>query len=197
MEKICNKCKESKPIGEFRKVKVFPDGHAYDCRDCHNESNRYYAQFHKDQKALTNRKWKENNRDEWRKRHAKAQRIRNAKRLPQDVIANGVRSKVHRQLTMGKYGKRTFDLLGYSVEDLMAHLEKQFKPGMSWDNYGEWHIDHIIPKVAFNVSSYDDFDFKRCWALKNLQPLWARENHMKRDKLQRPFQPALSIGVAG
>jgi 5-methylcytosine-specific restriction endonuclease McrA len=64
---------------------------------------------------------------------------------------------------------------------------------MSWDNCNEWHIDHIIPKAAFNYEKPEDIDFKKCWALKNLQPLWAKENHEKKDKLLKPFQPSLQI----
>ena len=70
-------------------------------------------------------------------------------------------------------------LVGYSREELMDHLEKQFKNGMSWGNYGEWHIDHIKPTSAFRFNSYKDKEFLECWDLNNLQPLWAKENLSK------------------
>ena len=73
-------------------------------------------------------------------------------------------------------------LLGYSVEELMTHLEGLFKPGMSWANHGAWHIDHIRPRSAFTYSSPTDRDFADCWALSNLQPLWAEENLRKAAK---------------
>lgn len=53
---------------------------------------------------------------------------------------------------------------------------------MSWDNYGEWHIDHKIPDCKFNYISVNDKEFQKCWALKNLQPLWAIENLRKGSK---------------
>ena len=56
---------------------------------------------------------------------------------------------------------------------------------MNWDNYGEWHVDHIIPKSSFNFSSKHDKEFKECWALDNLQPLWAEDNIAKSDKISR------------
>jgi len=87
------------------------------------------------------------------------------------------------------------DLVRYSTDDLKAHIEKQFQPGMTWKNYGEWHIDHEIPVSAFNFSKPEHMDFKKCWALKNLQPLWAKDNCSKQDKLIKPFQPALAMGV--
>jgi hypothetical protein len=61
----------------------------------------------------------------------------------------------------------------------MNHLEKQFTKGMTWDNYGEWHVDHIRPMSSFNFTSVDDPEFKECWALCNLQPLWELDNLSK------------------
>lgn len=91
-----------------------------------------------------------------------------------------------------KAGRKWESLVDYVLMDLKVHLEKQFQPGMSWDNYGEWHIDHKTPIVAFNFETPEDIDFKKAWALKNLQPLWAVENMKKHNKLERPFQPSLS-----
>ena len=66
---------------------------------------------------------------------------------------------------------------------------------MTWENYGRngWHVDHIIPLVVHNYTTPDDIDFKKCWSLKNLQPLWEKENIAKHDKLFKPFQPSLTI----
>jgi len=75
------------------------------------------------------------------------------------------------------------NLVGYTVQNLKEHIEKLFKPGMSWNNYGQWHIDHIIPKTFFKYKSTQDVEFKYCWSLHNLQPLWAEENIIKGDKL--------------
>ena len=60
-----------------------------------------------------------------------------------------------------------------------------FQPGMSWDNYGKygWHVDHRIPVSSFNIISYDCDDFRKCWALENLQPLWAIDNIRKGNKI--------------
>lgn len=83
----------------------------------------------------------------------------------------------------------TFEILGYSVKQLIEHLESKFEDGMTWDNAGRkkgircWHIDHIIPDAVFNYSSFEDEDFKKCWALENLQPLWEEDNLQKSSKL--------------
>tara|TARA_R110000868_G_scaffold203969_8_gene451960 strand:+ start:128 stop:1624 length:1497 start_codon:yes stop_codon:yes gene_type:complete len=69
--------------------------------------------------------------------------------------------------------KRTFDILGYSVDDLVIHLQSLFTDGMSWDNYGEWHVDHIIPISEFDYDSINDYEFAKCWELTNLRPMWS------------------------
>ena len=77
----------------------------------------------------------------------------------------------------------TLELLGYSALELKIHLEKLFTEGMSWDNYGEWHVDHKIPMNSFQFNSTDDIEFKECWKLSNLQPLWGPDNLSKGTKL--------------
>ncbi len=70
------------------------------------------------------------------------------------------------------------NLLGYSVQELKAHLESQFTEGMTWDKFfgGGIHIDHVIPRMNFNYVSSNDLQFKQCWALSNLRPIWPKEN---------------------
>jgi hypothetical protein len=86
----------------------------------------------------------------------------------------------------GKNGRSWEALVGYTATDLMRHIERQFLPGMSWDNMSAIHIDHIVPLSSFNFSTPDDPDFKAAWALSNLRPLFADENlrkHAKRTHL--------------
>jgi len=83
-----------------------------------------------------------------------------------------------------KAGKSWKQSLGYGVAELMTHLERQFLPGMGWHNRSEWHIDHIRPRASFNYSTPECEDFKACWALSNLQPLWAADNIAKGASLQ-------------
>lgn len=78
-----------------------------------------------------------------------------------------------------KAGRRWEALVGYSLADLMAHLERLFDQGMGWFNIGEWHVDHRRPRASFIYQSPNDPAFKECWALSNLQPLWALDNARK------------------
>lgn len=88
--------------------------------------------------------------------------------------------------------------MGYTLDDLKKHLEKQFTDGMSWDAFlrGEIHIDHKTPKSAFNFKTTADIDFRLCWKLSNLQPMFAKENMSKGAKIESPFQPSFAFGGA-
>lgn len=97
---------------------------------------------------------------------------------PQFRLSHSISSRMRRSIK-SKDGCHWEDLVGYTLIDLKLHIEKQFKPGMSWENYGEWHIDHIKPITFFAFDSYNNPDFKKCWSLDNLQPLWAEENWEK------------------
>lgn len=69
--------------------------------------------------------------------------------------------------------------MGYTLEDLLAHLEARFEPGMTWANYGSWHIDHIRPLASFSFRKPEEPEFLLAWGLANLQPLWAVDNLRK------------------
>ncbi|MDD5356518.1 MAG: hypothetical protein PHY56_08290 [Candidatus Omnitrophica bacterium] len=98
-------------------------------------------------------------------------------------IIESFRSNIYASLKYNKKGRHWEDIVGYTCQDLIEHIEKLFKRGMAWENYGKWHVDHIIPISAFKYSSYDDPEFKACWALTNLRPLWAIDNLKKKDKI--------------
>lgn len=83
-----------------------------------------------------------------------------------------------------KRGRSWKSVVGYDANDLMRHLERQFVKGMGWHNRKAWHIDHIVPRASFKYQSAECAEFKACWALANLQPLWAEANIRKRDERQ-------------
>ena len=107
-------------------------------------------------------------------------------------IGKGLRDSLNSRNGRLAKNNTTFGLLPYTKEELILHLESLFdKPkwngyqwvddivDLSWDNIGEWHIDHIRPVASFNYDSTEHPDFKKCWALNNLQPLWAVDNMSK------------------
>jgi|TARA_R110002167_G_C12325337_1_gene619552 hypothetical protein len=78
--------------------------------------------------------------------------------------------------------KKTMELIGCDIKELIAHIESQFTEGMTWENHGYygWHIDHIKPCTRFNLLL--DTEQRDCFNYSNLQPLWASDNLSKSDK---------------
>ncbi len=157
------------------------------------DADKRYREANPDRVRGAKRAWLENNRDRHRA-NCKAANERRKNRP--DVRLHSRMSRAMAHALRGQKAGRSWRLMvPYSVDDLKRHLERRFLPGMTWGNMGEWHIDHIVPKVAFNFEGVDDIDFQRCWALSNLRPLWATDNHRKHAKLPHPFQPALALAT--
>jgi len=107
----------------------------------------------------------------WHREARKRDRRRN--------ISERMSRAINASLQSGKGGRGWQRLVDYSLDDLMAHLERQFSTGMTWENRRLWHVDHITPLASFTFSGPDDADFKAAWSLSNLRPLWARHNQRK------------------
>lgn len=177
--------------------------------DQHRESNnKWYDKNRRSPREKSNltekevRKiWYEKNKDrinkerrEKRKKRTEQQIIKERvmhtqyvrKRYQEDSvykILNCLRSRVGLAIKNQSSEKafKTTELLGCSIEECRQHLEDQFVEGMSWDNHGVWHIDHIKPCASFDLTNEDEQ--KQCFHYTNLQPLWAEENLRKSDKL--------------
>ena len=110
-------------------------------------------------------------------------------------INNIMRSAIWRSLHGNKNSRHWEDLVGYTLNELIKRLKLTMPKGYSWNDYlnGKLHIDHKIPLSVFNFAKPEHIDFKRCWALNNLQLLLAKENLIKNDHLLKPFQPSLAI----
>ena len=93
---------------------------------------------------------------------------------------NGIMSNaIYQALKKNKAGQHWEDLVGYTLQNLIKHLESKFEEWMTWDNYGKWHIDHIKPQSLFKFETTENKEFRECWKLENLQPLEAIENIKK------------------
>lgn len=163
------------------------------CSECRAKNKKLqrarYYQAHKAEELAACRAWQAANyarsiqiAKDWKA--ANPDRVRENKRrrlreMPSEVLNNRMRSAINQRVRDGKGGRSWRDVVGYGPEELMAHLERQFVKGMTWDNVGEWHIDHIVPLSSFAFDSVDDPEFRRAWALPNLRPLWAAENKSK------------------
>lgn len=112
------------------------------------------------------------------------------KRLKNPIfkLQSRLRSRISMRLktlkNVSKTGSAIKDL-GCTLEQLKNHLESLFTPGMTWKNYGKWHIDHIIPLCDFNLNNKEEF--KKAVHFTNLQPLWAVDNYRKGSKKRPVF----------
>jgi len=107
------------------------------------------------------------------------------KTSPRYVLSKRMSMVIRKSLRQGKNGRSWELLVGYTVEDLKTHLESLFVEGMTWKLLlqGKIHIDHIMPISRFHYEKPEDPEFKICWGLSNLQPLWARDNLVKGSKV--------------
>ena len=106
-----------------------------------------------------------------------------------------MRSSIRLSLKGNKNGRHWETLVGYTLDDLVKRLKKTMPEGYCWEDYinGRLHLDHKIPISVFNFEKPEHINFKRCWALKNLQLLPARENLIKSNKIKKPFQLSLQV----
>ena len=147
------------------------------------ENNKKYYAENKQRCLKINKEWKKNNRDRTNTNYND--------RYRKDVMLNlnhRMSSGVRNSLTsnnLSKNRKHWEDIVGYTKEELQKHLESLFIGNMRWDKIlnGEIHVDHIIPISFFKFKSMDDVEFKYCWSLNNLQPLWAKDNLRKNNKI--------------
>lgn len=95
-------------------------------------------------------------------------------------LSRNLRTRLYIALKNNQKRGSAVELLGCSIEEFMLYLENQFEEGMSWDNYGDWHVDHVIPLSSFNLE--DETKLKEACNYLNLQPLWASDNLSKGDK---------------
>jgi len=191
--KKCSMCKCKKPLSNFSKNMRNKDGLQYECKKCQSE----YLNSWQKKNSCSHKKYQA----EWRKKNpekVRESKIKYRKKMSKKIkyrLNQRMTTRVRFSLKNSKSGRKWELLVGYTVNQLKINIENKFITGMSWENMGEWHIDHKIPISAFNFSDVNDIDFKRCWALKNLQPLWAKDNLSKHKKLDRPFQPSLSLKI--
>lgn len=155
------------------------------------ESNRLYRLNHKKEIDEYNKNYKVIHKEEIKKKmqiyhsknRSKIQEMIN-KRRKEDVnfrLIGNLRHRVWNTIKNNYKSKNTLKLVGCSVDFLKSYLEAFFANGMSWNNYGKWHIDHIKPCASFDLSKSSEQ--RKCFHYTNLQPLWAKDNLTKSDKI--------------
>ena len=191
----CKKC-QSKYLNKYRKE---------NCNKCKKKAMEWHIKNKSRVKAYQ-KQWRKSNVDhlnnekrKWLKLNPKKRKEsvkkydKKRRSTPFGILNQSMSHSIYLALRKNKNGRKWESLVDFTLNQLKSNLEKQFTDGMSWDNYGDWHVDHKIPVSAFNFTEPEHIDFKRCWALENLQPMWANENIKKGASLEKPFQPSLPI----
>ena len=176
----CATCKEIKTLEEdfYYHRKAGSHEYTYSCKKCKCAKGAKTRQTPEHQEYMREyqKKWRKTEkykvaRD--RRRSTPASRFR-------ESISTQVRGHIIKATLGGKKkGGRLFDHLPYTIEEMKAHIECLFQDGMTWDNYGKWQIDHIVPQAKLQYDSFEHPNFTKCWALENLQPLWSNHNTRK------------------
>jgi len=146
-----------------------------------NNNPGYFKSYSKDYYSNKNNKETQRRQQrEWAKRNRKKVLEYRKQTIPK--IITSMRSNLHRILKYTNVNKfnKTIEYFGCTPTELKEYLEKQFKPGMTWDNWSKdgWHVDHIKP-----LSSFTEENIMQANHYTNLQPLWAKENLSKGDKV--------------
>jgi hypothetical protein len=208
--KSCGKCNISKKTSYFSKKKSSKDGLNNSCKECVNNITRLY--YLKNREKIINQKmvYASENQDliktyqcEYRKDNKEyiiKYREENSEYYKKWWVDNRDKAKLYDKKYREKFPhvracrnalksclerigldktQRTIELLKYTTEEFKIHIESLFTDGMNWSNYGKWHIDHIKPVSKFNTNT----PVYIINSLDNLQPLWAKDNLSKSNKI--------------
>lgn len=172
--KTCITCKTEKEQTEYHIADYKTGRRSNQCKSCKSEYNRRLELKNKERRRKQKEVYWENTKDVVREKRTKYMKIKR-QTDEQFRIANNMRAILSylitgRQLTTSK------DFGAYR-DEIRTYLETLFIEGMSWDNYGEWEIDHIIPVSSFN--QVDNEQLKQCWHYSNIRPIWKKENRQK------------------
>ena len=180
---------QQKLYREANREKILAKEKAY--RESNREKMAAYRESNKEKKKAKSKAYHEANREKIAAKH-KAYRESNREKIaayrdnrlktdPVFKFKNNLRSNVRGAFTRGGFTKNssTFDILGCDWDTFLNHITSQFAVGMTLENHGEWHLDHQIPLA---LAETDEEAAELCYYT-NYQPLWAKDNHQKSDKL--------------
>ena len=182
LTKYCSKCKKTKNISEFYKDnKNLKYGLRCYCKSCCRLQYINWKKDNPDRWKEIQRNWHKTDKGKKSRRENVYRKMHSDKRYKLKHSVSRLMWQYLRRRLLGKQRKSVFNILPYTLEDLMKHLESNFSPGMTWDNYGKngWSIDHTKADSKFKYCSTDDIGFKNSWKLENLKPMWYIENCSK------------------
>lgn len=147
------------------------------------EQYKKYKKARREQKKRQKKRYQKEGGEQWEKykRRRNKTKRRYMKNSPRARMINNIRKRLSSviKLKKGRKPESYSKVIGCTVKSLYAHIENQFIQGMSWDNYGEWHVDHIKPIAKFDLNELKEVEKINHYT--NLQPLWAEDNMQKGD----------------
>lgn len=189
--------------------RVLIPGHVYLCDGCKSDNRRFYREQHKDYIRSEVKNHYHSNKNKYilksrkryvitkqkqaqyavtyrkEKRHIQVAYRKKWLSIPRNRLAQNLRGRIYGVLKGYNKSASSISLIGCSFKTLKEYLEKQFKPGMTWENYGrgknKWSVDHIIPCITFDLQKEEEQ--RKCFHYTNLQPLWCSENSSKGGRL--------------
>ncbi len=206
--KVCGGCRVDKPVTDFNACRTGRLGLHNHCRVCQKACKRRYYLLNRDKELALSKergtspavlayraKRYATHRDRLlaenralratptARARARINRNQRYHTNPSFRLAVLTRQRIRCALKKGQLSASFAAVLGCTIPQLRAHLERQFKPGMSWDNYGYrgWHVDHVQPCDAFDLTV--PAQLQACSHFSNLQPLWMLENMAKQYKV--------------
>jgi hypothetical protein len=196
--KYCPTCDSWEQLTDFNKQSSSWDNLARMCRKCsceYKNNKRQNDEKYKENDKLYKIKYNESGRrKEVSKIRYQTKREEIIKRCveynkfrynndPYYKVVISIRTRISRLLRQKGADKYNnfYKYLGCSKDDFIKYFEAKFKEGMTWENHGEWHIDHIKPCASFNLLNEEEQN--KCFHYTNLQPLWASENLSKGSKI--------------
>lgn len=190
-EHTCITCNTLKSIDNFQKRSANKFGYSNQCKECINSRNKNYYEATKEVHLLRNKQYNELNKEKvaLQKKEHRLKNIEHYRTVKRNYVKNrkntdplykmkeNLRRRTRKAFSVSKWnkGSATNVLLGCEYKDLFTHIENKFTEGMSWDNQGRWHIDHIKP---LSLATTKDELVELCHYT-NLQPLWAEDNIKK------------------
>jgi len=203
--KKCNICNIEKLLVEFNIDRTKKDGYMNFCKSCRydkyllkrdTEINRskkyridniervteYEKRYRKDNKEKLKAIWKEYRiKNRYKMSKAKLEYCRKRRKIdPLYKLIGNIRSLILKSIKYQGFSKKskTCEILGCSFEEFRNYLESKFENGMSWENQGKWHLDHIRPIS----SATDESEVFKLNHYTNFQPLWGFDNISKSNK---------------
>lgn len=211
--KKCTICKQNKPLSEYHNMTRAKDGKRSQCKICHIEANRKFRKQNKEHCIEINKKYYAKNKEQILRRSREAYSndpqkylaknkkwaTKNKKKTNEyrrqwqknkwhnDInykIKSLLRGRLYKAVNNEYKYSTVTDYLGCTIDELKIYLAAKFTEGMTWENHGDWHIDHIKPCSSFDLTNLDEQ--KKCFHYTNLQPLWAEDNLRKSSRLCSP-----------